>query len=397
MDSRLLDCNEYTSTALFTLPTATVRAGFLVWSLTWDDLEGAFGGVPRAPNLLRDHGKAQRAVQDALDEQWDARWDTRELRSRLGAPSFDLLLHYLANPDPAKWRRAVFVELLGVFDQRQMNSPALRARFDATASAALPGQALEAVADLAEPVVVGGFGPWIAGAADGPNTAAIRRGATPASPISLFAALPLVAVQDPDPAGVVAVVHFDDGSAETAAEAGAESTTTQQYRNDWNGVLRFFNILQFLPRAWWTTRTGASGGLYPEFAPPDGLHGRHHGRDTEPAQDDARRFVAPQLRPALRQLAQRALPAPELGHELADAAGKVVAHAELAWPSQRIAVLLPNQEHHRMHYEESGWRVLAVEPEGGLSGALLDTLAEVIEKLDVIGETLDPPDSLENP
>ena len=358
-----------------------VRAGFLVWSLTWDDLEGAFGGVPRAPNLLGlgDHGKAQRAVQDALDEQWDARWDTRELRSRLGAPSLDLLLHYLANPDPAKWRRAVFVQLLGVFDQRQMNSPALRARFDATASAALPGQALEAVADLAEPVVVGGFGPWIAGATDGPNTAAIRRGATPASPISLFAALPLVAVQDPDPAGVVAVVHFDDGSAETAAGAGAESTTTQQYRNDWNGVLRLFNILQFLPRAWWTTRTGASGGLYPEFAPPDGLHGRHHGQGTEPAQDDARRFVAPQLRPALRQLAQRALPAPELGHELADDAGKVVAHAELAWPSQRIAVLLPNQEHHRMHYEESGWRVLAVEPEGGLSGALLDALAEALD------------------
>ena len=390
------------------------RAGLLVWSLTWDDLEGAFGGVPSAPNFLADHGTAQPAVQTALDQRWDAQWDTREMRSRLNAPSFDLLLHYLANPDSAKWCRAAFVEVLGVFDQEQMTSPALRARFDDAASDALPGQALEAVADLAKPVVVGGFGPWVAGATDRERAAA-RDAATPGAlrpAASLFAALPLVAVQEPDPTGVVAVVHFDDENTDDAATgAGASvnadasarsdprSEFAQQYRSDWNGVLRLFNILQFLPQAWWTTRTGVSGGLYPEFAPTDALRGRadepawndahhvrsresaendaHHDRDAESGHDDAHRFVAPQLRPVLRQLAQRDLPAPEPGHELADAAGKVVAHAELAWPGRRVAVLLPNQEHHRMHYERSGWQVLTAEPEG-LADALVDTLAQAL-------------------
>ena len=331
------------------------RAGLLVWSLTWDDLEGAFGGVPRAPDLLADHGAAQTAVQGALDQRWDPQWDTRELRQRLSAPSFDLLLHYLANPDPAKWRRAVFVEALGVFDQQQMTSPALRARFDDAASDALPGQVLEAVADLAQPVVVGGFGPW---AAD--RDAATPGGLRPAA--SLFAALPLVAVKTPDPASVVVAVHFDDENADVAA-AG------QQYRSDWNGVLRLFNILQFLPQAWWTTRTGVSAGLYPEFAPTD--------RDAESGQDDLHRFVAPQLRPLLRQLVRRDLPAPEPGHELADHAGKVVAHAELAWPGRQVALLLPNQEHHKMHYERSGWHVLTVEPDEP-TGALGDTLAQAL-------------------
>ena len=330
-----------------------IRAGFLVWSLTWDDLEGAFGGVPGAPNLLADHGTAQTAVQAALDQ----RWDTRELRLRLSAPSFDLLLHYLANPSPAKWRQAVFVEALGVFDQKQMTSPALRARFDDAASDALPGQVLDAVADLAQPVVVGGFGPWVSGR----------------SAASLFAALPLVAVEAPDPASVVVAVHFDDENTDVAVAAAA-----QQYRGDWNGVLRLFNILQFLPQAWWTTRTGVSAGLYPELAPTDALHRRaHHVQDAESAQDDAHRFVAPQLRPLLRQLARRDLPAPELGHELADDAGKVVAHAELAWPSRRVALLLPDQEHHKMHYERSGWHVLTVEPERP-AGALVDLLAQAL-------------------
>ena len=151
-------------------------------------------------------------------------------------------------------------------------------------------------------------------------------------------------------------------------------------------MLRLFNILQFLPQAWWTTRTGVYSGLYPELAPTHVLHGRdgdfakddpHHGPDTETTQDDAHRFVAPQLRPLLRQLAGRDLPAPEPGHELADDAGKVVAHAELAWPGWRIAVLLPDQEHHRMHYERSGWQVLTAEPEG-VAGALVDTLAQAL-------------------
>lgn len=325
------------------------RAGLLVWSLTWDDLEGAFGGVPRAPNFLADHGAAQTAVQTALDQCWD----TRELRQRLSAPSFDLLLHYLANPDPAKWRRAVFVEVLGVFDQQQMTSPALRARFDDAASDALPGQVLEAVADLARPVVVGGFGPWASGR----------------SAASLFAALPLVAVQAPDPASVVVAVHFDDENTDVAADA-------QQYRSDWNGVLRLFNILQFLPQAWWTTRTGVSAGLYPELAPTD-ANDAHHVQDAELGQDDAHRFVAPQLRPLLRQLARRDLPAPEPGHELADDAGKVVAHSELAWPSQRVVLLLPNQEHHKMLYERSGWHVLTVKPDEP-TGALVDTIAQAL-------------------
>ena len=148
---------------------------------------------------------------------------------------------------------------------------------------------------------------------------------------------------------------------------------TKQYRIDWNGVLRLFNVLQFLPQAWWTTRTGVSGGLYPEFAPPDTLR----GRDGEPSEDDAHRLVAPQLRPLLRQLAQRDLPAPEPGHELADDAGKVVAHAELAWPSRRIAVLLPDQEHHRMHYERLSWQTLTADREA-LAGTLVDTLAQAL-------------------
>ena len=332
------------------------RAGFVVWSLTWDDLEGAFGGVPGAPNLLLDAGSGQTAVQAALDQ----RWGTQELRSRLGAPSFDLLLQYLADPDPATWRRAVFVELLGVFDQEQMTSPALRARFDDAAGAALPGQALEAVADLAQPVVIGGFGPWVSGAASGAHGVAPF---TPRSAAALFAALSLGAVQDPDPAGAVAAVHLDDGGADAAANA---------YRSAWNGVLRLFNLLQFLPQAWWTTRSGVSGGLYPEFAPTDADRASHADlAEADTRMAEAHRFVAPGLRPLLRQLAERGLPVPEPGYELADAAGRVVAETELAWPGWRIAVLLPDQERHRMHFEKSGWQVMTADAEG-LAGTLVD-------------------------
>ena len=348
-----------------------VRAGVLVWSLTWDDLEGAFGGAPGTPDLLGEEAAARgpTAVQEALDAQWG----TQEQRLRLGAPSFDLLLHYLAAPDPRPWRRAVFSKLLGIFDQTRMNTPELRARFDRATRNSLPGQVLEAVAELPRPVVVGGFGSWVSAAAN-PATA-------------LFAAVPLSAIQDPNPAGIFAAVHLDD------AEADQPSPN---YRQAWNGVLRLFNVVQFLPQAWWTTRSGVSGGLYPEFAPTSTLDARDADAPAEPvgtsstAQPHARpeewadalRYVAPQLQPMLHELAgtrgaQAGLHPPEPGYELTDSAGEVVAEAELAWPSRSTAVLLPNQDHHRMHFEQAGWQVFTADAEN-LSDAFVDTLVQAL-------------------
>jgi hypothetical protein len=59
----------------------------------------------------------------------------------------------------------------------------------------------------------------------------------------------------------------------------------------------------------------------------------------------------------LRAWLGRKLPKPEVGFELPDERGRVCAHAELAWPSHRIAAVLPEGGDQRGGFENRGWTV----------------------------------------
>ena len=463
---------------------ALARAGFLVWTLTWHDLEAAFGGVSEVPDLLGEEGwSSVTDVPDLLGEEGrsdagfssgvdgnapgfpgeegrsrgeevdanpmsvlqralDRRWDTARCRSRLHEPALILLVRYLADPDPVQWKRAVFTELFRFFDRKRMLSGALRARFGRAAAEALPGQVREALADLPAPVALTGRGAWTgadagigigAGAgtgigadggngtgadagsetevdtrtateadtrigamadagtgigadtgaetevdtrtATGTNTgigtgvdARIGTGTDPEIGVGasagiaatrgcadLFVALPLAAVEEGDPGAMAAIVHLHDD--ETSRES-------PRYRRTWNGVLRLFNLLQFLPGAWWTTRRGVRGGLYPEFAPategpaipcPEAEveSGPPPGEDWK----EAIGLAAPETHALLAKLSERGTPVPEVGFELTGDRGAVIAEAELAWPAHGVAVLLPDQETPAAAFAAAGWQV----------------------------------------
>ena len=144
---------------------------------------------------------------------------------------------------------------------------------------------------------------------------------------------------------MVAVIHLHDD--ETSREE-------PDYRSVWNGALRLFNLLQFVPNAWWTTRTGVRRTVYPEFAragtaPPD--DGAPEGWEV------AIGLAAPELRPAMEHWSELGLPVPETGFELAGSGGRVIAEAELAWPGRKAAVLLPEQQAWSGPFEEVGWTV----------------------------------------
>ena len=215
--------------------------GSLVWSLTWHDLEFVFGKAPDVPDLLA--GAKAGGDMATLQRKLDDRWNTAVLRSRLVEPTLMLLVNYLRAPEPARWKQAVFTALFGLFDRERMLSGALRVGFDRAAADALPGQVRDALGELPPPVAVAGIGAWI--------------GTDPAF-FDLFTAFPLAAVEQGDPDAAVVAVHLQDDHA---------SCQSYGYRRVWNGVLRLFTLLQFLPGAWWTTRTGVERDVYPEFPP----------------------------------------------------------------------------------------------------------------------------------
>jgi len=313
---------------------ALVRAGYLAWSLTWRDLEVVLGKGGDALNVLGDDDGHMAKLQRTLDE----RWDTTLIRSRLGEPSFVLLVRYLQNPDRVAWKRAVFTYLLGLFEPRDMRSAELEREFTGAVAETLPSMLQDAFDELPEETARAGRGSW-------------RN--TPPDFAQVFMALPLAAVERPDPDGLLVVVHLDD----------AAQSERDDYRREWNGVLQLYNMLQFLPKGWWTTALGAQRDMYPEFTV--------HAADMEVPESnewsEAISLADVGLHSTMKALAAKGMPPPDVGFELTDSAGEVVAEAELAWEAERGAVLLAEQN--RQPFDVAGWRTF-------LAGA--PELAEVI-------------------
>ena len=66
-------------------------------------------------------------------------------------------------------------------------------------------------------------------------------------------------------------------------------------------------------------------------------------------------------------------PLPVNGYELQDEQGRVCAEAELAWPSKKVAMLLPEQAEAETEFAAQGWKVFSTEDE---QQKLLDALKE---------------------
>lgn len=207
---------------------ALVRAGHLVWSLTWHDLDAVLGDGDAAAELLCDDSHVDnRMAQRQRD--LDARWSTGRIRAYLAEPSLELLVRYLQNPDVTQWRRAVFTGLLRLFQPGDMQSEALRSRY-IDAIRRLPAALQDGWVNPPQNTVFAGRGRWRD---------------TPPNFTELFLALPRDALEHADPTGFRVALHLDD-----------TDTTADGYQREWNGVLRLYNLLQFLPNACWTTARG---------------------------------------------------------------------------------------------------------------------------------------------
>ena len=70
------------------------------------------------------------------------------------------------------------------------------------------------------------------------------------------------------------------------------------------------------------------------------------------------------------------LPAPEVGYELLDDKGRIVAESEMAWPALRVTILL-SETGDPSKFEAAGWTCFVV-TEGPLPKALMDKLTEAL-------------------
>lgn len=295
---------------------------FNIWSLTWDDVEDRFKNLADSQfeNLLNGNPKLLGTLLAA-----------RGLGSLMGFQdlrSFDLFVNFLAKPEPGLWGRYAALVALALQQPRKIDD----GEADAMRAAVL-GQ------DAERPPAVGEAGLGVSMERKYMGDATMLKMCTIASN---------VAAQAGDPAQIECIGRlFDEASA----------ASNQGFKAAWIGFLRGFNVLQFLPGAWFVTTRGLEANSYAVLLQASGVRSTRPTGQPDQSLDELLDLCAPEVRALIRLIKEEGLPMPEPGFELASQSGEVIATAELAWPALRLGILLETQAESEQALINAGWKV----------------------------------------
>ncbi|MCX4412118.1 DEAD/DEAH box helicase [[Kitasatospora] papulosa] len=331
--------------------------GWQVFQLTWDDVQAWTGRTkPPADFAWKPYpNTAQKTAMDVHRRMHEG--DPRDLSRLVWTNPVETLIGYLTDPDPDIWRRRTQSALAGF----AAVSATSRALADGEETGRRIGEAL--------------YGQRLSGGHGAVQIMATRD----ASGCPLTIALDLRRGQS----GAVwtALTLLDDSAEKVAADEAA-------HRRRWQGWLYWSNLLQFLD-AGEGDGVQLTAGMLPGFDPAElavtggagWLTSQRGDRGPEvagqmpegpasavrdPAWDEVIEYLIddPGLPALARTLAGLGLPAPVAGHELGAAAWP----AELAWPEERIGVVLAHRpdpgsdrdidaEQRDRAYLDAGWQV----------------------------------------
>lgn len=277
-----------------------VRSGrFRVWSLTWADvMEQSTTPLPPYSISAMGPGPHFQALLAKLAGPSAGRF-----RNASNVTSFALLLNYLASGSPAEWERA---------------------------AQAFAGSLLEP--DLKTP-----------------SQLRVERQTVHADGAPLLRAdgrLSVEAIRKGDYAAMTLRFELSDSEAHHGAT---------EWRKTWRDFLWLFNFLQFLRSSEFVTSLGLAEGRY------GAMEETLTGPDASGALLKLLDLAALAVHPLCRMVAKAGRQLPEPGYELAAEDGEVIAEAELAWPTSRVAVLLPERAAERHLFEDRGWRTFSAE------------------------------------
>jgi DEAD/DEAH box helicase domain-containing protein len=316
-----------------------VRSGrYHVWSLTWNDIESRFnnGACDHFVPLLQAVSARQKKLINAFDHDTGV--------GRLGdvnrLDSLSLLVCWLAKPQQRAWQASAAIQMLVQMDMQGCDGDDLELELEQ---------------------LLGEGSPWVAALRPSADGSALVKGAlvdTEAgdASVELLTWVTMEAIRCRDLEAVRVVCCLRD-LGDMSRDPG--------FKRAWNGFLRLYNLMQFLPECLFVTEQGLRDDAYQalEFV-------RASETTVGPADADDTAWVAyaelveGDVLAALRVLASHGvrLPAPEsVPFELCGPRGDIIAQAELAWEEYRMAFVYADDKQSQRAFAEAGWTVRHVE------------------------------------
>jgi DEAD/DEAH box helicase domain-containing protein len=312
-------------------------ARYWQWSLTWQDVIGPSAKTQSSRNpFTEDLRPEMQQIQSALE----GKFSLGSLAKTVVRSPLEQLLQFLLVPMPEKWQSLGFVRCLGWLDQGRMREEDERRAFDDNFRQFACTYLQQEFENTGTEVGVGGLN-W--NGADGL--------------LRVMCAVPYTAITEQRPAAALLNVILDT----------EKSAQEDDFKAAWQGFLRAYNLLQFLPKAGFTGSSGAAMTLYEgipwSFAMA--ATGEKKGEAGLGAWDVLLAEVLEEYHQGVQSLAQSGIPLPVAGYELQDGTtGEITAEAELAWPTLQVAAISADQQQSKSCFEEAEWQVVVLDEEG---------------------------------
>ncbi|OUC15160.1 MAG: RNA helicase [Alkalinema sp. CACIAM 70d] len=313
---------------------------FLCWSLTWTDITAQID--PEQPLILLDSLNQQLNPQFIQGSyQFNQQYECHNMSGFERYSSFEWLMAYLAQPDHQQWQRFGLMRSLAQVSPNSMGDSVIQQAWAKTIQAKIGQQVIDiwGMPDrfLCSEIAISAFA-------------------------KVYYAVDSLRHRKCQPEGSLLLLELNDVSIET-------STAHQQA---WIEILRLLNLYQFLPHCYAITTTALQAGQEPPLATVTqsdriNIHD-YHAEAWQAAYD----LVDVSLLPAMKLMAAARWPIPDVGYDLSDDRGKVIATAELAWPSSQVAVVPTPEDLEIFH--NHGWYTIEM-------NATLDLLDSIRERL----------------
>ena len=161
----------------------------------------------------------------------------------------------------------------------------------------------------------------------------------------------------------ISSAEMKDKNADVAVYAVLDdkmATRTDKYENEWNGFWHFYNVMQFDPLFIGVSQGGMEQMTYLALNSTTATDTRP---DLTAAQADPWAEVIDLLfdeeaKALAEKLKNFGVEPCEVGYELADNSGEVLATIELAWPNLKVGYLTAEQREDKVKLEAHGWSII---------------------------------------
>lgn len=310
------------------------RSGnFRVWSLSFKDVQSVFApqGDFYTTTLEAEKMPSGKTMYQNMIKKQNA-----DVIEPAKLSSFDLLLEYLKLPDAERvFKGQAYAYSLSLLEPALMKNNLAFNNWE-TIVKAVNDQTHFTNANFVFPGTI--FGSWI------PRTSNAH--------LAIHSAILASELKAEGAVAVCAVLNDE------------KDCRTDKYEQEWNGLWRFYNVMQFSDEFIAVSSVGMSHMDY--LALPVAINADSDIVAPVAAVDDAWNAIKELLfdddAKAFVEIAKDAgVPAPDednIGYEVEGDDGEVVATVEIAWPDRRIGFMTAEQAEDKEKLEKLGWRIL---------------------------------------